>query len=161
MEAWKDSAPDGFYKPNLPDPSDHFYSYALPTLLRTGAVSLTWEGRMQQWSDSASSSAVVVSDRLTGPADPNTDLADVYDSVWTDGTGQGWEGGISYNDNHVEFVSSALVRGTDYGKNRGGTSAADNIFSDRAGTDPRVGAGAEQGWEARQVSRGFSSSKFN
>ena len=77
-----------------PVTSNH-YSYAMLDIDVDGH-------RHHEWRDTLNTEAIAVSDRNAGTAD------DVY-SLHTS-PGQGWRGNVVFNDNHVQFVESPILR---------------------------------------------------
>ncbi|MEM1354131.1 MAG: prepilin-type N-terminal cleavage/methylation domain-containing protein [Planctomycetota bacterium] len=91
---------------------NYLTSFALPQLIVDLPGTLTAEGRLREWSDSAGSRAVTVSDRMH--SGDNHDLA-THSSIWN-ATPGGWEGAIAFNDNHCEFFTTPEVPDTAYGE---------------------------------------------
>jgi prepilin-type N-terminal cleavage/methylation domain-containing protein len=111
---WNPDAPPGSaefltFSPNM-------YSYAMLQIEPNTALASA-QGRRLEWSETMNSRAPVLSDRTRGQTD--------FFSLWT-GPGQGWRGGVVWNDNHVTFESSHVVRNTQYG--RGPVNDTDNLF---------------------------------
>lgn len=124
--------------------ADVFWSYALPRSYSASQARGVWEGRFNQWRDTAEATAVVVSDRLDTRL-VNGD-ADTYTSLWTE-TGEGWAGSVSFNDNHVTFENSADIEGTNYGSN---ASALDDLFWAGLAGDDKIEAGSPLDESANQ-----------
>lgn len=103
---------------------NYLTSFALPQLIVDPAGTLTAKGRVSEWSDSAGSRAVTVSDRMH--SGNNQDVS-THSSIWNTEPG-GWEGAIAFNDNHVEFYNSPEVESTIYGSVQ--NSLPDNLFAD-------------------------------
>lgn len=103
-------------------------------------------GRTGEWRDTANSSAVVVSDRLTAGSigDPLT-----HQSLWSD---KGWKGSITFNDNHVEFSDSSEIEGTKYIK--AAAVLPDNIFAQFSGSEQNVPTHLSADSNAYQVVHG-------
>lgn len=113
------NAADGTYTRD-----NYLTSFALPQLIVDSAGTRTAEGRLSEWSDSAGSRAVTVSDRMHGG--DNRDVS-THSSIWNTEPG-GWEGAIAFNDNHAEFFNSPEVDNTIYGDVT--NSLPDNLFAD-------------------------------
>lgn len=91
----------------------YFYSYALPLLTNSQAIDIVATGRAGEWRDNANGGAPVASDRLLNEVGVvNTNVVQ-HQSIWMDTLGR-WEGSISYNDNHTEFINSAEMTNTNY-----------------------------------------------
>jgi|GEM_PF-415363 len=110
--------------------NNKFHSYSLPQIQSPGGAR-AGGGRFVEWSDSASSQAVTISDRIHnspnnqgGPFD-RFNLS-TYESVWTAKEGGGWEGSVAFNDNHVIFSNTPEVDNTGYINIR--NSQPDNLF---------------------------------
>ncbi len=88
------------------------YSYSMLDVSDPGA-------RQNEWSETLSSEALVMSDRNTG-----NDAQQQVSSIWTTPNSGQWEGGVVYNDNHAQFQTGHLAE-TRYGNM---TRSADNIF---------------------------------
>ncbi|MFA9478903.1 type II secretion system protein [Phycisphaerales bacterium AB-hyl4] len=85
-----------------------FLSYAMLSL-RTSPFTPAFE-RTEEWQESFNSSAAVLSDRNTG-ANATTQAS----SLWTSKDSGDWRGGVVFNDNRVEFMTSAVIERTRYG----------------------------------------------
>ena len=83
------------------------YSYAMLPIADEAADA----GRRMEWKETLNTSAVVLSDRNTGPAG----AADQVSSVWTDTGGGDWRGGSVRNDNSTAFETTAIFQQTKYG----------------------------------------------
>ncbi|HEX7009001.1 MAG TPA: prepilin-type N-terminal cleavage/methylation domain-containing protein [Phycisphaeraceae bacterium] len=70
--------------------------------------------RRDEWRDTLNTEAIIVSDRL---AQGTYNQPDTYKSVWTNEPGD-WRGSVAWNDNHVDFQSTAIIEDTSYGKVR-------------------------------------------
>ena len=123
-------------------------SYALPRIASnvTGPANIMQEGRAREWTASANSQAITVSDRLYAPGlVPTPDNPTSHLSLWASDQPGRWEGGISFNDNHTEnFQTSVIEETLTYaGKS---TTAPDNIFwpNDGNNTDPGLNFNAQQ-----------------
>lgn len=81
-------------------------------------------GRLGEWSDTANSSSVAVSDRMLSGVNS---VVSTHASIWQDDPGK-WVGSIAYNDNHTEFSDTSEVEGTGYGDIR--NDLPDNLFAD-------------------------------
>lgn len=109
--------------------TDLFYSFALPAIRRS-ELRMS-EGRTLEWRASANGSAVAVSDRLPhrGGGSPDPADASTHAGLAPPGTPGQWSGGVTFNDNHAEWLSSSLIRkGRVYAGVR--TRGPDNLFSD-------------------------------
>ena len=93
---------------------DHVTSYAISQL--TGASIL--KGRLAEWSENANSQSIPLGDRLADdPANINTGSNyEAYKSLWSTGEGNGWDGSITWNDGHTEYIQDPLVENTRYGQ---------------------------------------------
>jgi hypothetical protein len=110
------------------DGNDQFYSYSLPRLANSlGNPGSLTDGRAYEWKGSGSPTAIIASDRLvryaaTTASDPTT-----HRSIWSGDEPGEWEGGISFNDGHVEwFESSVVERSLTYKGYE--TTGDDNLF---------------------------------
>jgi len=129
-------------------------SYSLPRIRNNNNMAA---GRAAEWTDSASASAIVVSDRLfrnTGAAVPcvAADSTTHYSLQSTDNPGK-WTGGISFNDNHTEtFQTSEIENNLSY---RGyNTVTPDNIFTPAQPSGQVLPAGAAPNeYNAQQIIR--------
>jgi prepilin-type N-terminal cleavage/methylation domain-containing protein len=96
------------------------YSYALLECNTAGQ-------RQGEWRNTTNSQAVVISDRVRGPAANFTSgTQSTYDSIHGD---NGWKGSVGFNDGHVEFENSPSLT-TKYGT---ATQANDDLFVAAAG----------------------------
>ncbi len=68
-------------------------------------------GRRAEWKETLNTSALILSDRNTGPAG---DL-DRVSSVWTEEAGGDWRGGVVRNDNSTSFETDPTFQQTKYG----------------------------------------------
>ncbi len=137
-----------------------WFSYSLPAITVTSpftdVASVLANKRFFGWSQDGVPMSVTVSDRITTPglSAALTSIQD-YTSLWTS-PGNGWAGGVAFNDNHVATYNTPLIAETDYGKY---TGIEDNIFVTEAAHDPRSAAfpgnseGANHG--ARQAVSGM------
>ncbi|MBB6431692.1 type II secretion system protein [Algisphaera agarilytica] len=77
--------------------------------------------RAVEWKETLNTAAAIISDKNTGGLDAT------ISSVWTEQNSGDWRGGISRNDNSVEFATSEFVEQTKYGNNA--VTAQDNLFA--------------------------------
>jgi len=92
------------------------YSYAMLNISDLDAP------RAGEWRTTQSSSAAVISDRNIGHgADAATSQSNHTSK------GDGWRGAVCYNDNHVQFETTNVIK-TEYALK--GEVAADNLFAD-------------------------------
>jgi len=128
-------------------------SYALPRI-RNSSTSLA-TGRAKEWTDTASASAIVVTDRLfrnsgATPAINRNDSSTHY-SLQSTKTAGTWTGGISFNDNHVETYKTSEVEGLTY--NKIDTVGSDNIFAATVPTGQNAPTVGPTWYNAQQVIR--------
>lgn len=86
--------------------------------------------RYAEWRETLNTQAVAVSDRNTGE-----DAAENVSSLYSSQPGR-WYGRVAWNDNHVTFESSHVLR-TRYGKD-GEENAADNLFEAQRPDDAKM-----------------------
>ncbi|QDU72465.1 type II secretion system protein [Mucisphaera calidilacus] len=105
-----------------PDDADKIqtanYSYAMLRLQDSAAEDETDQGEIgkfgrlpNEWRDTLNSEAPVVTDRNTGDdaLDSSQDTNGAIKSIHTTEEGD-WRGSVGYNDNHVEFENSHVLR---------------------------------------------------
>lgn len=132
IQPWEKGRATAYNADNSTNVADRFYSYMLPEI---GRQNFTMEGRLKEWRADANGGAVVATDRLLNPSSNPPDPAnpDTHNSLWTNiGDNSGWEGAVSFNDNHVEFATQSGVETTYLGeKTVGGTlTGLDQLFRD-------------------------------
>ncbi|MFN3167899.1 MAG: prepilin-type N-terminal cleavage/methylation domain-containing protein [Phycisphaeraceae bacterium] len=136
---------------------DIFFSYALPRIQR-GSNKLS-DGRAYEWQAQANSQAVVVSDRLYRLANQTITDPDTHVSIAEPENRGAWEGGISFNDNHVEsYQTSAIDTVLSYANVK--TDGPDNLFDARKVGNQRTPAGSETQYNAQQIIRGVDSARL-
>ena len=99
-------------------------------------MAVTAQVRLEAWSQNYNTKAIVVSDRLLGPTSIGVSVGNpvTHNSLW-DEAPDGWEGGIVYNDNHVEYSQTSDVENVGY---RFGTNYnEDNMLAPSSNADPR------------------------
>ncbi|MEO0477057.1 MAG: prepilin-type N-terminal cleavage/methylation domain-containing protein [Planctomycetota bacterium] len=145
IEAWIDGRAAPYTTDNVSVVTDRFYSYALPEI---GRQNFTMEGRLREWRADANGGAVVSSDRVLNPSSGSLVASDptTHDSLWTDlKDNNGWQGAVTFNDNHTEFVNQSGVE-TVYGgvkvPGNGPLPGLDQLFVD--GNDGNGLANARQ-----------------
>ena len=133
--------------------SDVFYSYALPRIQRgssgTGELS---SGRGYEWQSQANSQAVAVTDRLYRSVGVNNQDPDTHTSLASE---DGWVGGVSFNDNHVESYNTSRIDAVlSYRNIR--TDGPDNLFDELKVGNQKTpsGAGESVQYNAYQIIRG-------
>jgi prepilin-type N-terminal cleavage/methylation domain-containing protein len=114
------------------------YSYALLEVNTAGQ-------RQAEWKNTTNSQAIVIGDRVKGPAANFTqDTKSTYDSIHGDG---GWKGTFGYNDGHVEF-SQIPDPTTKYGTSN---QAGDDMFDAATANDGILIASPTSGTAAVNV----------
>ncbi len=137
---------------------DHLSSYALSQL--TGGQSAR-EGRLVEWSDTNNAQAVMMGDRLKSEhGDPSVVMTqpETFVSIWSSNGAPPWNGSVTFNDNHTEYLPEPVVENTRYGNHT--NTEPDNLFAGqndpnkgvnggRIGTNARlaVGVGSSRGFE--------------
>ncbi|WP_432797462.1 prepilin-type N-terminal cleavage/methylation domain-containing protein [Poriferisphaera sp. WC338] len=121
------------------DITNENYSYAMLQIGHgEGEITSTWiawDDVVDEWRETANTTAPVVSDRNTGVDGAIAAESGHISSVHTDLDSGEWRGSVGYNDSHVEFENTPELR-TKYGKGR--TNDADNIFELEGGPAPAV-----------------------
>lgn len=115
-----------------PDNETYNHSYAMLNIGRGGDGTANKErvaDRAIEWSETLNSNAIVLSDRLLGPGGAGE--GDDFHSHLTREDSEQWRGGIAWNDNRVETVST-LEHNTRYAFN---DHEGDNIFVDEESGD--------------------------
>ncbi len=111
------------------------FSYAM--LQISGSPHTRDAGRDKEWFATTNPLAIVVGDR---GKDVNLPTTSIHVTSTTDPATrpQDWRGSVVYNDNHVDFATSALIPATKYGS---AANTDDNLFVDE-GTPPNITKGA-------------------
>jgi prepilin-type N-terminal cleavage/methylation domain-containing protein len=111
------------------------FSYAMLQLTDTNTAAAqpdgVHQGRRNEWSETLNTEAPALTDRNRG-TDETTNAFSVHTAV-----GQGWRGSVAYNDNHVVFESTAILR-TRYSTGpvmQNNNIPTDNLFSNQT-TNP-------------------------
>ena len=134
-------------------PDSRFYSYALSGLIEdNGGNENVRLGRLVEWRDNANAGAVMVTDRLLGPASGAPTLAtgtddftggtETHESIWVEiASDDGWQGSIVRSDNSTSFATSSVVEETRYDNAQ---NAQDNLFFEGSGPVGRFDTNALQ-----------------
>ncbi len=106
------------------------YSFAMRNIAQIGTK------RNEEWRATNNSKAAIISDRnIGGPGSAAGILSTKAQSIHT-GKGNGWSGGVIWNDNHGTYETTDQV----YTENhRYGVIALDGLFSDVELTDQSIG----------------------
>ena len=96
------------------------YSYAMHEINGDGTTALSTGGASrevmrEEWRDTLNTEAAIVSDRLF---DGTFNNPTTYTSIWTSDSPGDWRGTVAWNDNHVEFSTTAILETAKYGKVR-------------------------------------------
>lgn len=124
---------------------DNMASFAMSQLIGNPLGTQTAFGRLREWSDLAGSSAVVISDRLV---DGTNTVPLTHTSIWNPQPGL-WQGGVAFNDNHVEIFNDSEILTTEYAGTR--NNLPDNLFAGRLSGDQN---GLNHS-NAKQIMRGY------
>ncbi len=115
------------------------FSFSFLNVASTGDA-----GKLAEWSNTANSSAPVISDRQGGAAaGPSGDPSLVTTSLWVTSTtnasttanSTNWRGSVGWNDNHVSFESNAILGTSRYGAV---TNTSDNLFVSNGSENPTL-----------------------
>ncbi len=101
------------------------FSYAMLQISGT----TTDSGRDSEWKATTNTQAAVMGDRRK-EGDLNESSIHVSTTTDPDGNPSDWRGSVGWNDNHVEFMTSATMPSTKYGST---VNTNDNLFAVAAG----------------------------
>ncbi|MEO1584322.1 MAG: prepilin-type N-terminal cleavage/methylation domain-containing protein [Planctomycetota bacterium] len=159
LPAWTGYTPGGWKYNGLQydyNANSAFYSYGMLDLHNTpigGALRHVFTPLVRSWSiEHMSSDSPVVADRLVfwsesneiehrsaASSEDNDAMQAARQSLWTPVKNDGWQGHIAYNDGHVEWSQTSILKRTFYagiyneGDNLATGSASGNV--DRSGDD--------------------------
>ena len=111
--------------------TDANYSYALLHIPDPGSVN----NRLSEWRSTTNSQAPIVTDRVI-PRTAGTNITpgttNTYSSLHSETS---WRGNVAYNDNHVEFETTATLSGIKYANHTVENVNGDDLFNDEAAPD--------------------------
>lgn len=117
-------------------------SYAMLRVRNVSGSTDQDAGRGEEWKDSMNSQCPIVSDRgrtqYVAQHSPGVAALVPHTSIWTNSTqyadqdASAWKGGVVWNDNHVDFLSTATLKATKVG---GVSNTNDNAFSGGGNTN--------------------------
>ena len=104
---------------------DHISSYAISQLTSSGEPYAG--GRAAEWADTINPRALVIADRLTNVTSADAHTVELHESLWSTEGEQGWNGTLTFNDNHVEYSKVSEYEDSMFGGHR--NSLPDNIYA--------------------------------